>query len=261
MDVLPTIMHFLGGPEAVPEGLDGQVFGFNDYTRAPPPTPAPTEPCVNTDPTSCGCADVDQADYRGDISVTKSGLTCQAWDSQSPHDHDRTDAKFPGTGLDGGHNHCRNPDGEPGAWCYTTDPDTRWELCDVPMCGDGPTPPAPTPTPPPPPPAPTSSPTESPTTDCDTDPNTPKCCGTASLDQADYRGTISVTANGRTCQAWDSQSPHSHSRTDVNYPDSGLGGGHNHCRNPDGEPGAWCYTTDPDERWELCDVPTCGAAV
>lgn len=33
MDVLPTIMHFLGGPGAVPDGLDGQVFGFNDHAR------------------------------------------------------------------------------------------------------------------------------------------------------------------------------------------------------------------------------------
>lgn len=28
-------------------------------------------------------------------------------------------------------------------------------------------------------------------------------------------------------------------------------------RNPDNEPGVWCYTTDIDRRWELCDVPTC----
>ena len=32
----------------------------------------------------------------------------------------------------------------------------------------------------------------------------------------------------------------------------------NFCRNPDGEPkGPWCYTTDPDERWEYCDIPGC----
>ena len=35
----------------------------------------------------------------------------------------------------------RNPDGGPeGPWCYTTDPDTRWQYCDIicciPGCGD-----------------------------------------------------------------------------------------------------------------------------
>ena len=62
-------------------------------------------------------------------------------------------------------------------------------------------------------------------------------------------------------QAWDAQSPHAHSRTAGNYPGFGLEGGHNHCRNPDGEPWAWCYTTNPDKRWEFCsraDVPACG---
>ena len=29
------------------------------------------------------------------------------------------------------------------------------------------------------------------------------------------------------------------------------------CRNPDGDSGPWCYTTDPDKRWEYCDVPVC----
>ena len=35
-------------------------------------------------------------------------------------------------------------------------------------------------------------------------------------------------------------------------------GDHNYCRQPeiDGER-AWCYTMDPDERWEYCDVPEC----
>jgi hypothetical protein len=34
-------------------------------------------------------------------------------------------------------------------------------------------------------------------------------------------------------------------------------GDYNYCRNPDGEPGVWCYTTDTNVRWELCDVPAC----
>ena len=65
------------------------------------------------------------------------------WSSTSPHDHD--------FGSVGDHNYCRNPDGEQGPWylseffdstvpmsrCFTTDPNQRWEYCDVPLCGSG----------------------------------------------------------------------------------------------------------------------------
>ena len=27
----------------------------------------------------------------------------------------------------------------------------------------------------------------------------------------------------------------------------------NKCRNPDHDDTIWCYTTDPDQRWEFCD--------
>ncbi|XP_033101998.1 deleted in malignant brain tumors 1 protein-like [Anneissia japonica] len=73
------------------------------------------------------------------------------------------------------------------------------------------------------------------------------------LDASDYRGSKSTTALGKTCQKWTSQLPHRHTRTSENYPDSGLGD-HNFCRNPDGEITAWCYTTDPTSRFELCDI-------
>jgi len=73
----------------------------------------------------------------------------------------------------------------------------------------------------------------------------PSLCGCSSVLQADYRGNINQTVEGVVCQAWDSQDPHSHSRTPANYPNKGLEGeGNNYCRNPDNEPnGAWCYTT------------------
>jgi hypothetical protein len=69
---------------------------------------------------------------------------------------------------------------------------------------------------------------------------------------AGYRGYQTQTRSGRTCQSWNSQSPHSHTRTQWNYPSSGLGW-HNYCRNPDGEPTIWCYTSDGGSRWEYCD--------
>ncbi|KAI8485023.1 hypothetical protein Bbelb_372690 [Branchiostoma belcheri] len=74
-------------------------------------------------------------------------------------------------------------------------------------------------------------------------------------DGASYRGTVNVTGTGRTCQRWDRQTPHKHTRTSANYPSSGLE--QNYCRNPDHEPTLWCYTTDPGKRWEFCDVPHC----
>ena len=77
-------------------------------------------------------------------------------------------------------------------------------------------------------------------------------CGSVSKQQADYRGTANTTQSGRGCQRWDAQSPHRHgfSALDENY-----------CRNPDGEPRAWCYTTDAAKRWELCSVPFCDALI
>lgn len=65
----------------------------------------------------------------------------------------------------------------------------------------------------------------------------------------DYTGKVSVTQSGRICQAWNSQTPHSHPRTSL--PE-------NYCRNPDGEPAPWCYTTDPNKRFEICNIPYCG---
>ena len=70
---------------------------------------------------------------------------------------------------------------------------------------------------------------------------------------ANYRGSLNTTASGYTCQAWNTQLPHQHSRTPTNYPDSGLGN-HNYCRNPDKDKTIWCYTTDPKVRWDYCDI-------
>ncbi|XP_070547411.1 cadherin EGF LAG seven-pass G-type receptor 2-like [Ptychodera flava] len=70
---------------------------------------------------------------------------------------------------------------------------------------------------------------------------------------SDYRGTVSMTVNGNTCQEWTEQTPHSHEYTPENYPNAGLGE-HNYCRNPGGENSAWCYTTNSSVRWELCGI-------
>jgi len=86
--------------------------------------------CVNT--TLCYDEELDPKGekFDGCATTTKSGRTCQAWASTTPHSH-----RFKKLRTES--NNCRNPDGEPGPWCYTTDPDKRWELCPDLTCAKG----------------------------------------------------------------------------------------------------------------------------
>lgn len=69
-------------------------------------------------------------------------------------------------------------------------------------------------------------------------------------DGSDYRGLVSVTVSGRTCQNWTAQAPHAHGYA----ADDATGiGDHNFCRTA-GWREPWCYTDDPAVRWERCDV-------
>ena len=61
--------------------------------------------------------------------------------------------------------------------------------------------------------------------------------------------------DGITCQTWSHQVPQTHTRSRVNFPDAGLGG-HNACRNPDGNVRAWCFTANAEVRWDYCDIGT-----
>ena len=71
-----------------------------------------------------------------------------------------------------------------------------------------------------------------------------------------YSGTVNQTKNGRTCQVWSTSQPHQPMFTDVGRVDETEAGDHNYCRNPSRNlNGVWCYTTDPDKRWEHCFVP------
>ncbi|KAK3742761.1 hypothetical protein QZH41_018974, partial [Actinostola sp. cb2023] len=72
--------------------------------------------------------------YRGNVSVTKSGYKCQSWSDQCPHRHFRSPDKY--KELIGAGNACRNPGHQApsGPWCYTTNPNVRWEYCKITRC-------------------------------------------------------------------------------------------------------------------------------
>ena len=80
------------------------------------------------------CFHSDGESYRGNVSVTRSGYTCQSGTSQCPHRHHRTPDNFPE--LSNAGNACRNPGGQAphGPWCYTTNRKQRWEYCRVEKC-------------------------------------------------------------------------------------------------------------------------------
>lgn len=69
---------------------------------------------------------------------------------------------------------------------------------------------------------------------------------------AHYRGTLSVTESGEVCQPWSFSLPHKPAPYLKDLAgDSGLN--ENYCRNPGGvAERPWCYTMNPNLRWEYC---------
>ena len=47
-------------------------------------------------------------------------------------------------------------------------------------------------------------------------------------------------------------SPHKTSYNPSSEPDAGLE--KNYCRNPSSDTAIWCYTTDPNIRWDYCQT-------
>lgn len=90
-------------------------------------------------------------------------------------------------------------------------------------------------------------------------PKNPDTFDTGCYDEEDkgetYRGLVTSTVSGRTCEKWTSDKPHK--ATGLGGDDVGIGN-HNFCRNPDGsEEKPWCFTMDPTVEREKCNVPKC----
>ena len=88
----------------------------------------------------------------------------------------------------------------------------------------------------------------------------PTTCKLTTLGR-EYMGTLGVTQNGRTCQAWTARSPQVpfSSMQNSDFPEGSIAAALNYCRNPDNSPnGPWCYTTTPSVKWEYCNVAFCG---
>ncbi|XP_056622680.1 hepatocyte growth factor [Triplophysa dalaica] len=171
------------------------------------------------------CMTCNGESYRGPMDHTESGRECQRWDLEEPHKHLFHPKRYPDKGLKD--NYCRNPDGRQRPWCFTTDPNTPWEYCNIKQCD------------------------QDNGTHID---NTTTCFRGRG---EGYRGTVGITPEGVTCQRWDAQFPHQHSYTPQSYRCKDLR--ENYCRNPDGRQFPWCFTTNSNVPIAYCtNIPRCG---
>ncbi|CAK8673207.1 unnamed protein product [Clavelina lepadiformis] len=98
----------------------------------------PVQARAPVDKTDClSSTSDDGSNYRGWVAKTVSGITCQRWDSQSPHSHQVTSETNPDADLR--NNYCRTPDTggnspKGGPWCYTTDIKVEQEICPISIC-------------------------------------------------------------------------------------------------------------------------------
>ncbi|XP_053387238.1 plasminogen-like, partial [Mercenaria mercenaria] len=158
--------------------------------------------------------------YQGFQNRTVSGITCQRWDSDEPHNRWNIQANtFPDNTIEDAENYCRDPHDAGRPWCYTTDPNDRWDYCDIPQCSN-------------------------------------KNCYKEGYSKL-YQGYTSVTKGNLTCQRWDTQAPHEHTYDNPDdYPDPSIADANNYCRNPSNAESPWCYTTG-STRWDYCDIEPC----
>jgi len=85
--------------------------------------------CMEMDKTTCGCRNVNYADYRGNNSHTAWGDSCENWNKTKIINA----GDYPDAGLDG-NNFCRNPESSPNPWCSIDFWGDKKNRCYVPSC-------------------------------------------------------------------------------------------------------------------------------
>ncbi|XP_063428067.1 plasminogen-like [Mytilus trossulus] len=214
------------------------------------------------------CYWTNSSEYSGTISYTTGGIPCQYWNTDNPHY--RNYLPLDTTAHDT--NYCRETNHYEGCpVCYTSDPAVNWDYCYIVKCDacgvDERLPVVPT--------GITSlfhvgkfigmvftcdtltsgtSVDHCPVSQCGSDDQwttnfsiscTDEDCYT---DSTTYHGKVTCTVTGITCDVWtySSKIPAGDPDKDTNY-----------CRDPDSTGAPWCYTTDPNVRWEYCPVRKC----
>ncbi|XP_038590634.1 muscle, skeletal receptor tyrosine-protein kinase [Micropterus salmoides] len=138
----------LEGSSSVQPGLFSSVPGSHTPSSLLPN--CQSLPSLRTDPEACThvpfvdikrdqitttCYDDRGRFYQGSANVTRSGIPCQPWSQQVPHQHRLSVDVIPE--LKNSDNNCRNPGGiSDKPWCFTSNPNIRWEYCAVPQCGE-----------------------------------------------------------------------------------------------------------------------------
>ncbi|XP_060550884.1 hepatocyte growth factor isoform X4 [Pantherophis guttatus] len=159
--------------------------------------------------------------YRGTVNTIWSGIECQRWDSQVPHQHNFTRENFKCKDLR--ENYCRNPDGAEVPWCFTTNPNIRIGDCSqIPKCNA----------------------------------STEKDCFRGN--GTNYMGNLAQTRFGLTCSMWDKNIQDLRRHLPI-YKDLDISKvKKNYCRNPDDDAhGPWCYTSNPKMPWDYCRISRC----
>uniref|UniRef100_A0A8C6XSW2 Prothrombin n=1 Tax=Naja naja TaxID=35670 RepID=A0A8C6XSW2_NAJNA len=180
-----------------------------------------------------GCVLGTGQNYKGKISVTKSGTECQFWSSKFPHIPQFNETSHPDANLT--ENYCRNPNNNlQGPWCYTRNPTVRIEECAIPVCGENQT-------------TVPFSPTH---------PHLQQQQECEPEEGLSYRGTLSVTVSGDQCLPWASEKVRQLSYKKDFLEDVPLV--ENYCRNPDhDEEGVWCYIDHPNMTYNYCNLNYC----